>query len=329
MLKRLIWLSMEYPRAVISLVLLVTVAFGIQFPKIHIDTDPENMLPAEQADRVLYNRAKQDFGIHDLIVLGITDEAGIFRPDTLGRVARVVERIKAIHGVIVADLISLTTTDDVRSEGGLLRVRPVTERVPENETGIEALRAAIADNPLFTDKLASEDGTGLAVYIPIERKDQAARIGGELRAILAEELAPEQRYHLAGLPIAEDSFGIEMFRQIAEDTTLGVQGYAEWMHDYDAYRSTLPAGYPQRDRLRTVATLRFTRFQLHQTLRLDLFAFWGVSEGDGYIIPSVRYAFSDALWGELGANLLVGDRKGQFGALGDNDNIYATLRYAF
>lgn len=118
-------------------------------------------------------------------------------------------------------------------------------------------------------------------------------------------------------------------RQIAEDTTLGIQGYAEWMHDHDAYRRTLPAGFPERDELRTVATLRITQFHLHQTLRLSFFAFWGVSDDDGYIIPSVRYAFSDALWGEVGANLFVGDRNGQFGALGDNDNIYETLRYAF
>ncbi|MEN8168281.1 MAG: hypothetical protein ABFR65_12520, partial [Pseudomonadota bacterium] len=118
-------------------------------------------------------------------------------------------------------------------------------------------------------------------------------------------------------------------RQVAEDTTLSVQGVGEWMHDYDAYERTLPAGFPQRDRLRTVATLRFTQFYLHQTLKFNIFAFWGLSEQDGYVIPSVRYAFSDALWGELGANLFIGDRNGQFGALGDNDNVYLTLRYAF
>ena len=214
MLKRLIWLSMDYPKTTILLALLVTIAFGIQFPKIHIDTDPENMLPADQADRMLYNQAKEDFGIHDLIVLGITDEAGIFQPDTLARVARVVDRLLGIQGVITADVISLTTTDNVRSAEGLLDIRPVMNRIPENQADIDALRAAIADNPLFTDKLASTDGTGLAIYIPIERKDQAARIGEELRAILVDELAPRQRYHLAGLPIAEDSFGIEMFRQM-------------------------------------------------------------------------------------------------------------------
>lgn len=214
MLKRLIWLSMDYPKTTIVLVLVASVVFGAQFPKIHIDTDPENMLPADQADRVTYNRAKQDFGIHDLIVLGIVDESGMFKPDTLERVARVVDRLLGIHGVITADVISLTTTDDVRSVDGLLDVRPLMSDIPKSEVDIDALRNAIADNPLFTDKLASRDGTGVAVYIPIERKDQAARIGGELRAILDEELAPAQHYHLAGLPIAEDSFGIEMFRQM-------------------------------------------------------------------------------------------------------------------
>jgi len=128
---------------------------------------------------------------------------------------------------------------------------------------------------------------------------------------------------------SQTRFLVGYSRQVAEDTTLGLQAYAEWMQDYDAYRSTLPEGFPQRDELRTVATLRFTQFHMHPTLRLGLFAFWGLSEGDGYIIPSVRYAFSDALWGKLGANLFVGDRDGQFGALGDNDNVYATLRYAF
>jgi hypothetical protein len=133
-------------------------------------------------------------------------------------------------------------------------------------------------------------------------------------------------------PAVENSqtrFLVGYSREVAEDTTLGLQAYAEWMQGYDAYRSTLPEGFPQRDELRTVATLRLTQFYLHQTLRLGLFAFWGLSEGDGYLIPSVRYAFSDALWGEMGANLFMGDRDGQFGALGDNDNLYATLRYAF
>jgi hypothetical protein len=135
-----------------------------------------------------------------------------------------------------------------------------------------------------------------------------------------------------GNPAIENSqtrFLIGYSRQVGQETQIGVQAYAEWMQDYDAYKRTLPSGFSQRDEVRTVATLRFTQHYLHQTLTFNLFAFWGLSEDDSYIIPSVRYAFSDNLWSEFGANILNGSRSGMFGALGDNDNIYLAVRYAF
>ncbi len=118
-------------------------------------------------------------------------------------------------------------------------------------------------------------------------------------------------------------------RQLWEDATLGLQLYGEWMRDYAAYRTTLPAGFPVKDRLRKVTTVRFTQLFAHQTVTLNLFAFLGLSEEDRYVIPSLRYAFSDNLWAEVGANLFGGKRTGMFGSMQDNSNVYLTVRYAF
>lgn len=118
-------------------------------------------------------------------------------------------------------------------------------------------------------------------------------------------------------------------RQLWEDATLGLQLYGEGMRDYAAYRESLPAGFPVKDRVRKVATVRFTQLLAHQTVTFNLFAFLGLSEKDRYIIPSLRYAFSDDLWAEVGANLFGGKRSGMFGAMQDNSNIYLTVRYAF
>jgi hypothetical protein len=118
-------------------------------------------------------------------------------------------------------------------------------------------------------------------------------------------------------------------RQLWEDATLGLQFYGEWMRDYVAYRQTLPAGFPVKDRLRKVTTVRYTQLFAHQTVTFNLFAFLGLSEEDRYIIPSLRYAFSDNLWAEIGANLFGGKRTGTFGAMQDNNNVYLTVRYAF
>ncbi len=214
MLERITRFSLDRPKTVIALVVLLTLLFGLQFPKITIDTDPENMLEPDQSERVFYDRVKKDFGVHDLIVVGIVDEGGVFRSESLEGVARATGEILRIKGVVIQDVVSLTTTNNVKSSGGLLDIRPVMPEVPRTPEEIERLRSDIRDNPFLHEKIASSDGRALALYIPIERKDMSYRIAGEIEAILKAELLPGQTYHLAGLPVAEDTFGHEMFIQM-------------------------------------------------------------------------------------------------------------------
>ncbi|NIY45880.1 MAG: MMPL family transporter, partial [Gemmatimonadetes bacterium] len=207
--------SMDRPKTVIALSLLLTILFGIQFPRITIDADPENMLEADQPDRVFYNRVKEEFGIHDLIVVGIVDEEGVFRPEALERIARATSEILRIKGVIIEELVSPSTTDNVKSAAGLLDIRPVLREVPGDPDAARGIRADVAENPFLHEKIASADGTAVALYVPIERKDMSYRIAADIREILDRELLPGQAYHLAGLPVAEDTFGDEMFIQMA------------------------------------------------------------------------------------------------------------------
>ncbi len=206
---------MDRPKTVIGLALILTILFGLQFPRIKIDTDPENMLEPDQPDRILYNQVKKDFGIHDLIVVGIVDEKGIFRPESLERVAKATLEILNIKGVIIDDVLSLTTTDNVKSSGGLLDIHPVMREIPRNSEAVDRLRSDIADNPFLHEKIASADGRAIALYIPIQKKKMSYRISQEIQAILERELLPGQTSHLAGLPVAEDTFGNEMFIQMA------------------------------------------------------------------------------------------------------------------
>lgn len=207
--------SLDRPKTVIGLALILTILFGLQFPRMTIDTDPENMLEPDQPDRVLYNRVKKDFGIYDLIVVGIVDQQGIFRPESLERVSRAISEILKIKGVIIEDVVSLTTTDNVKSSGGLLDVHPVMGEIPRTTKAIDQLRNDIGDNPFLYEKIASADGTAVALYVPIQKKDMSYRIARQIQTIMDRELLPGQTYHLAGLPVAEDTFGNEMFIQMA------------------------------------------------------------------------------------------------------------------
>lgn len=213
MMRRLVALSLDYPRAVFAMAGVVTLVFLWQFPAAVIDTDPENMLEESQTDRVFYQQVKDDFGIYDLIVIGIEDDQGIFRPDTLRRLDAVAQAVLQIDGVIVEDVLSFSTTDDVTSGGGLLTIDRIMSEPPDDDAGALAIRDAVLDNPIFNEKLVSQDGTAAALYIPIVSKDESHRVSQEIEAILVRELEG-QRYHIAGLPVAEDTFGVEMFFQM-------------------------------------------------------------------------------------------------------------------
>jgi len=211
---RLLNWGVDRPRQVLVVMALVTLGFLVQFPRVVIDTDPENMLEADQTDRAFYAQVKEDFGIYDMIVAGVVDPGGIFQVDTLQRLARVADGIVAIDGVIVEDVLSFSTTDNVASSGGLVEVARIMESPPDTAEAAAAVQDAVFGNSMFTEKLVSLDGTAAAFYIPIERKDASHRIAGEIEAIMDRELGPDQQSYIAGLPVAEDTFGFEMFLQM-------------------------------------------------------------------------------------------------------------------
>jgi predicted RND superfamily exporter protein len=195
-----------------ALVTLLAVAASF---RIRVDTDPENMLSATQPDRVVYDRMKQEFGLHDLIVVGIVDPRGAFRPETLAATAVAIDSILDLPGVIPDDVVSLTTTDNPQSEADLVDIHPVMSRVPTTMAEADSLRLTIAGNPYLNEVIASPSGDALAIYVPIVAKDRSVPVAKAIRRILDGRLPAGVRYHLAGLPIAEDTFGHEMFLQMA------------------------------------------------------------------------------------------------------------------
>jgi predicted RND superfamily exporter protein len=71
-------------------------------------------------------------------------------------------------------------------------------------------------NPLLKGTLVSEDGKAIGIYIPISSKDFAYHV----RERLLEKIdsftgSSDDQYHVTGLPVAEDTFGVEMFIQMA------------------------------------------------------------------------------------------------------------------
>lgn len=221
-LNKIVEKSLDHPKTVLIIYALITVVLLLQFPKIAVDTDPENMLYADEPARVAHREFKGEFALHDSIVVGVVDETnpdGVFTPETLTRISQVTAEIAKIDGVIAYDIISPTTTDDITGAGGTLTIEPLMRGEVAGRREALRVRDAALSNPILKDMLVSGDGRAVAIAVPIERKDQSYRISKDIEEIIGR-LGGTEEYHITGLPVAEDTFGVEMFKQMAMSAPL-------------------------------------------------------------------------------------------------------------
>lgn len=215
LIHRLTSFSVDHPRLVIGLTLAITLAFGLQLPKMTTDTDPKHMLPVTSPVRQYNDQVEREFGLHaDNLVVGIVNERGVVNSQTLSHVAELTRQIQQIPGVVVRDVASFTTIDNVTVESGSLAVRPLLGEVPTSSEELGALRRALLENPLLQNRVISKDTKATAIYVPLEPSANGREIANRIRQMLPKGDSGDQ-YFLAGDPIARDTFGYEMFRQMA------------------------------------------------------------------------------------------------------------------
>jgi hypothetical protein len=214
MIERLTRLALDRPRTVIAALLLLTVVFALQFPRITIDTDPKHMLPPTSPVRQYNDQMEHDFALYaDTIALGILNDRGVLNPGTLTRIAELTRAIQEIPGVAARDVTSFTTIDNVTTEGGVLAVRPPVENVPHSAAAIQSLHQTLLGNPLFVNRIISPDAKATAIFVPLESGANGMAIADRIRALLPRDNGGD-RFYLAGDPIARDTFGQQMFRQM-------------------------------------------------------------------------------------------------------------------
>lgn len=207
--------SIKHPWMVILAAVAVTVFFAFQIPNIKIDTDPQNMLESNEPTRLFHAYTKAEFNLSDFIAVGVVKQPTAFTADELNRIYRITEEIKDIDGVVVDDIMAPSTVDDIKQgAGGLLVIEPLMGGEIETDEDARYIFSRIQENPILKGKLASDDGEAIALFIPLESKDVSHRVASQIQGII-DRLGGNAEYHIAGLPLAEDSFGAEMFSQMA------------------------------------------------------------------------------------------------------------------
>ena len=239
---RLANLSVKHPWIVTGVMVCMTVVLGLgaglpslwpgtfkTLNPLKVDTDPENMLPSDEAVRVYHNQMRRELALYDMVVVGIVNEThqdGVFNTESLSRIYELTEFAKTLRwddpenpgeeiGVVTVDMIGLSTVDNIEPGGlGIVKFEWLMPKPPQTDEEARAIRDKALRIPFLKNTVVSEDGKAVCLYLPLTSKDLSHRVYTELRKEIAKYEGDDQ-YHIAGLPVAEDTFGVEMFKQMA------------------------------------------------------------------------------------------------------------------
>ncbi|MDE2441937.1 MAG: MMPL family transporter, partial [Betaproteobacteria bacterium] len=151
------------PKIVLSLVLAVTMLFGIALPKLRVFTDFSDLLPQNHAYIKVYNRLKENFGGANMIVMSIEVEQGsIFNDETLRLIHEATQGIDNLPGVnhnLVSSLTHRTARKVFLDDQGGFASESYYDPLKPTRTvaELEQLKKDVIANPTIYGLLVSPD----------------------------------------------------------------------------------------------------------------------------------------------------------------------------
>ncbi|MEA3465535.1 MAG: MMPL family transporter [Thermodesulfobacteriota bacterium] len=122
--------------------------------------------------------------------------------------------------ILSHELMAPSVVDNIKqSELGSLKLEYLMEQPPQTAAQARQIRDDAMNNPLYRGTLVSEDEKAVCLYIPIVAKPYSYNVASLVRALTVDWPAEDQVL-ITGLPVAEDTFGVEMLVQMATSAPL-------------------------------------------------------------------------------------------------------------
>lgn len=203
-MKRFISFCVDHSYWVIGIVLLITVFFALQIPRIKMDSRVEVMLRDDYPPVKLFIENKESFAAYTDVVVGMV-LPDIYNPSSLRKLSEICAELQKIKGIKKVTCI-LNAKNIEGGEGGLV-VTPLVKEgtVPSTPEEIKALKAKVDSWDIYKGTLVTRDGTGTAMAIVLEKDVETIQMIPmyfEMEKILKKYEGPE-KFFISGTKVLE------------------------------------------------------------------------------------------------------------------------------
>ncbi len=258
LITHLLRFSVRHPRLVIALVGVITACALVFIPRIQLRLDGRSLIPSGLPQFAEGDQAASRFELRDLVLIGVgNEEAGVYTPETLRRIARLSEGLARVEGIEKGSVISLSTIpritlvdDKVENLDNADNIDTSPLFRPEDQLDtatIQQLRRDVVRRGYKTGMLVSADAKGAAIIAKVEPGADRYRLLEETRALIAGESSGKDTVYLSGSALAQAVLGLATARDLARlipavIAVLGVMLFLSFRHPIPALLSLTEIG---------------------------------------------------------------------------------------
>ncbi|MBI2349729.1 MAG: MMPL family transporter, partial [Deltaproteobacteria bacterium] len=162
-----LWI-VDNPLLSAAIILVITVFFALQVPRLEIDASSEGLMVEKDPARLYYEEIKKKFGSDNLTVV-VVKAGDVFSKEVLQTIQRLSNSLQGTPGVSRVE--SLTTVNNIKGEGDFLNTDPlVGADIPDDPAKLKKIRGDALGNTIFINNIVSKDGKVAAINAYTEAK---------------------------------------------------------------------------------------------------------------------------------------------------------------
>ncbi|MFZ5994432.1 MAG: efflux RND transporter permease subunit [Thermodesulfobacteriota bacterium] len=161
---RLAKIILKYPKSVLAIIMLITIAIAPFVARIPNDSSLEAFTLGNDPDKLYLDRFKVQFGTDETIVIAFMTE-DIFTKSSLALIKRITERIESLENV--EKVTSLTNVNNTVGTNEDFIVEHLIKDINESEQDVKRAKSEALSNPLYVKNIISDDSKTTAILVKI------------------------------------------------------------------------------------------------------------------------------------------------------------------
>ena len=192
----------KHPKLLIGIILVITLFFLFQLPKIQLSNDVLTFIPKDNPEVVNYDKVKEQYGSDLVIDVALEAAHGtIFSKEFLDTVSALTDKFKDIPGV--SDVQSISSTDIITGTPEGMEVIPLLSDFNGTKEEISALKSRLLSWDIYSGLLYSKDYSATQIGVTMDPNIETSRINDiyfSIKDALKKLDTSDIRWYIAGTP---------------------------------------------------------------------------------------------------------------------------------